>query len=64
MTARISEYLLTKGKIRDHDGSLRDFTEDETVEFERRKIAEDLNSRFFMVTQMERAKVIHAIGKN
>uniref|UniRef100_A0A914Y2T4 Actin-related protein 10 n=1 Tax=Panagrolaimus superbus TaxID=310955 RepID=A0A914Y2T4_9BILA len=61
MSERISEYLLTKGKIRDHDGSLRDFNEDEKQEFERRKVAEDINSRFFMVTQMERAKIIHDI---
>uniref|UniRef100_A0AC34FGS9 Actin-related protein n=1 Tax=Panagrolaimus sp. ES5 TaxID=591445 RepID=A0AC34FGS9_9BILA len=61
MTARISEYLLTKGKIRDHDGSLRDFNEEEKQEFGRRKVAEDINSRFFMVTRMERAKIIHEI---
>jgi actin-related protein len=64
MTSRISEYLLTKGKIRDHDGTVRAFSEEEKKEFEKRKIAEDINSRFFMVTRMDRAKIIHEIDNN
>jgi actin-related protein 10 len=61
MTSRISDHILSKGKIRDHDGSLRDFNDEEKKEFERRKVAEDINARFFMVTQKSRAKVIHNI---
>lgn len=62
LISRVREYIIAHGTIRNYDGSYGPFTDEDIKRMDDINLAEDFVTRFCMVTQKSRGKIIQAKG--